>query len=133
MAVFMKSNLIFLGILQVATYPFGQTIEEQFSNGTLKLRCTGECQRSLEVGCIMDKVDYKAENYLELVDCFMVYDLRYCLNRTRSEVTYNFVQNCSKVKNFAKLHLNILILSFYNLYSHNLKFVGTDHRYNIGG
>ena len=107
-----KFNLFLLGILQVATYPFGNTLEEKFSNGTLTLKCkrAGECQRNTKIACIMDKVQYEVEKYLPTVDCYLRNDnLSRCLNETLPEVTYDFVKNCSIVKYF------VLLKFFFNL------------------
>ena len=103
-----KFNLFLLGILQVATYPFGYTLEEKSSDGTLTLKCkrAGECQRNTEIACIMDKVQYKVEKYLPTIDCYFRNDnLSRCLNETLPEVTYDFVNNCSNVNFFVLLIL----------------------------
>ena len=94
----------FSGIAQFSTYPFGYTAEDQLSNGTLKLKCMhrDDCKLNTEIACIMDKVEFKVERYLPVINCIFKAqnpseNVARCLNGTLPEVNYNYVKNCSTV------------------------------------
>ena len=102
-----------LGIFEIELYPYGNAHEEKLPNGTYQFHCQHgekECIGNLIEACILDITNYNSAYYFPILECMESADdpvkaAPKCLEIYISDLPFNLIDKCAKVRNLHDIYL----------------------------
>ena len=107
---YIYNTRIFVGILEVRLYPYGNAKEIPLPDGSYAYKCQHgeeECKGNFIEACILDATNYNPEYFLPVIDCMESADdtinaAPECLELFIPNLPYKIIDECAKVGTFSK-------------------------------